>query len=90
MAWECLEIPPEGLDTVGKSGSPCLGCCPRDPTTDKRQKMDACMDERGHWFAYFLKIIECDQFGIFPADNMIKHELQFAHDAECMISYFSC
>ena len=24
----------------GKSGLPCLGCCPRDPTLDKRKKMD--------------------------------------------------
>ena len=24
----------------GKSGLPCLGCCPRDPTPDKQQKMD--------------------------------------------------
>ncbi|XP_061895857.1 uncharacterized protein LOC133645081 isoform X3 [Entelurus aequoreus] len=24
----------------GKSGFPCLGCCPRDPKSDKRKKMD--------------------------------------------------
>ena len=28
----------------GKSGLPCLGCCPRDPTPDKRKKMDGWMD----------------------------------------------
>ena len=28
----------------GKSGPPFLSCCPRDPTPDKRRKMDGWME----------------------------------------------
>ena len=30
----------------GKSGAPCLSCCPRDPTPEMRMKMDGWMENR--------------------------------------------
>ena len=57
LAWECLGIPWEELEWLGrgKSGLPCLGCCPRNPIPDKRKKMDGWMD--GHiYLSIYLSV----------------------------------
>ena len=55
----------------GKSGLPCLGCCPHDPTPDKRQKMDG-------WIDYYFKVNgECNR-GVHwhcPHDSIKIHQV---------------
>ncbi|TWW57747.1 R2DM Retrovirus-related Pol polyprotein from type II retrotransposable element [Takifugu flavidus] len=51
LAWgERLGIPPDELEEVAgerEVWDSSLGCCPRDPTPDKRQRMDGWMDSGG-------------------------------------------
>ena len=47
LAWERLGIPREELDEVAgerEVWASCLGCCPRDPTPDKRKRIDGWTD----------------------------------------------
>ncbi|XDV13498.1 hypothetical protein PO909_001890 [Leuciscus waleckii] len=49
LSWECLGVPRKSWRKClwrGKSGHPCLDCCPRDPAPDKRKKMDGWMNLR--------------------------------------------
>lgn len=48
---------------IERSGFPCLGCCPCNPTSDKQKKMDGYSSCLSHQMEPLVRVWSCDQSG---------------------------